>query len=95
MLMSDIVDRLREDFLRGEITIWNILPEAADEIERQQSRIRELEGHLSVMVKEFTDHHYPGCPKDESDSNECECYAGVVTAKAAAALTQQGVEHEA
>lgn len=33
-ISPDIVERLREDFLRGEITLWNLLPEAAEEIDR-------------------------------------------------------------
>ena len=37
--MSDLVERLRLGFARGEISVWKILPEAADEIERLRNQL--------------------------------------------------------
>jgi hypothetical protein len=44
-------NRLRADFLHKEIALWEILPEAADEIERLRSAVMELLDTLAISQR--------------------------------------------
>jgi hypothetical protein len=64
---ADIVERLRDDFLRGEITVWNILPEAADEIERLRTspapvtaEAGEMRERIARVIYEVEPHYESG-----------------------------------
>lgn len=46
----DIIDRLNDDFIRGEITVWNLLPEAADEIASLRAQLASAWKALEVIA---------------------------------------------
>lgn len=84
--MTETADNLREiaETLRGMKQ-----PASAHHLEmaaKDYERVREA---LTGMVAEFKDYHYHGCPKDSVETAKCNCFAGLLTDRAKAALISE------